>query len=59
MGKFNYKDKVIDVSGAEGVVVDETRGGGKVTVRITKQGVNSFYKAGQVTDILESQLKKK
>ncbi|QNN99228.1 hypothetical protein SEA_FAUST_147 [Streptomyces phage Faust] len=59
MSKFNYNDKVVDVSGAEGLVVDETIGGGKVTVRITKAGPNSFYRAGQRVNILEKQLRKK
>ncbi|WMI33531.1 hypothetical protein SEA_KENREY_160 [Streptomyces phage Kenrey] len=56
---FNYKDKVVDVSGAEGEVVDETRGGGKVTVRITKEGPNSHFRKGQRVDILEKQLRKR
>jgi hypothetical protein len=59
MSKFGYNDKVVDISGAEGVVVDETRGGGKVTVRITKEGVNSHFRKGQRVDIFESQLRKK
>lgn len=57
MGKFNYQDKVVDVSGAKGVVVDETVGGGKVTVRITDAGM-STYRNGQRVNILEKQLRK-
>lgn len=56
---FNYNDKVKDISGCEGIVVDETIGGGKVTVRITKSAGNSVYRAGNRYDILVSQLKKR
>lgn len=56
---FKYNDKVKDVSGCEGTVVDETIGGGKVTVRITKSAGNSFYREGRRYDILVSQLKKR
>lgn len=59
MSKFNYGDNVVDISGSEGRVVDETIGGGKVTVRITKEGVNSIHRKGQRVNILESQLRKK
>ncbi|AXG66235.1 hypothetical protein SEA_ANNADREAMY_141 [Streptomyces phage Annadreamy] len=59
MSNFNYGDDVVDVSGAEGRVVDETVGGGKVTVRITKEGPNSSFRKGQRVNILERQLRKK
>ena len=56
---FKYNDKVKDLSGCEGIVVDETIGGGKVTVRITKSSGNSIYRTGQRVNILVSQLQKK